>query len=244
MQAIFKKEVHHFFSSITGYVAIVLFLVANALFLFIFPDTSLLDAGYAQLQGLFDLAPTLFLLLIPAITMRLFSDEFKLGTMELLSTKPLSWWDIVGGKYLAALLIVAIAILPTIFYFFVIQSLTAPGSQLDVGSIIGSYVGLFLLAAVFTAIGVWSSSLTSNAVVAFLVAVFASFILYHGFDAWSQLQIFNAGMDYYWRLAGIRYHYDSISRGVLDSRDLVYFFSIIGLMLYLTKLSLQRKLWQ
>jgi len=244
MLAIFKKEIHQFFSSITGYVAIILFLLANGLFLFVFPDTSLLDMGYANLDGLFELAPMIFLLLIPAITMRSLSDEFKSGTMELLSTKPITWWQIVWGKFSACVLIVLIALIPTVVYYIAMTSLAANGSSLDSGSIIGSYIGLFLLGSTFTAIGIWASSITTNAVVAFLVAIFTCYIFYNGFDALSKVPVFSGGADYYLQMAGIRYHYNSISRGVVDSRDIIYFFSVTGLMLYLTKISLQRKIWQ
>ncbi|AWO01872.1 gliding motility-associated ABC transporter permease subunit GldF [Chitinophaga alhagiae] len=244
MSAIFKKEVHQFFSSITGYVAIILFLVANGLFLFVYPDTSLLDAGYANLDGLFEMAPLIFLLLIPAITMRSLADEFKTGTMELLSTKPVTWWQIIGGKFCACITIVIIALLPTLVYYLAMSQLAATNNGLDNGSIIGSYVGLFLLGSTFTAIGLWASSLSSNAVVAFLVAIFTCYIFYNGFDALSKVPVFSGGADYYLQMAGIRYHYNSISRGVIDSRDVIYFLSVTGLMLYLTKMSLERKIWQ
>ncbi|MBV7531701.1 gliding motility-associated ABC transporter permease subunit GldF [Chitinophaga sp. sic0106] len=244
MQAIFKKEINQFFSGITGYVAIILFLLANGLFLFVFPDTSLLDTGYANLDPLFDLAPLLYLLLIPAITMRSFADEFKTGTMELLSTKPLSGWDVVLGKFLSSLLIVVISLLPTIIYYFAIRQLSVNPALLDNGGIIGAYIGLLLLGAAFTAIGIWASSITANAMVAFLVAVFTCFIFYNGFDALSKIPALQGGADYYLQMAGIKFHYLSVSRGVIDSRDVIYFCSITGLMLYLTKLSLQRKIWQ
>ncbi|RAJ04098.1 ABC-2 type transport system permease protein [Chitinophaga skermanii] len=244
MLAIYKKEFRQFFSSITGYVAILLFLLANTLFLFVFPSTSLLDAGYANLDPLFELAPNIFLLLIPAITMRSFSDEFKSGTMELLSTKPLGWWQIVWGKFLASATIVLISLIPTIVYYIAVNQLSAIHNNLDNGGILGAYIGLLLLGCTFTAIGVWSSSLTSNAVVAFLVAVAVCFVFYNGFDALSKVPAFVGKGDYYLQMAGIKFHYASISRGVIDSRDIVYFASVIWLMLYLTKTSLQRKIWQ
>ncbi|SFW82675.1 gliding motility-associated ABC transporter permease subunit GldF [Chitinophaga sancti] len=243
MLAIFRKEIHQFFSSITGYIAIILFLLANGLLLFVFPDTSLLDYGYANLDPLFNLAPIIYLLLIPAITMRSFADEFKSGTMEILSTKPLSWWQIVNGKFFAGILIVLISLIPTFVYYIAIRKLSAPDTVLDNGGIAGSYIGLFLLGAVFTAIGVWASSLTTNSVVAFLTAIFTCFIFYYGFDSLSKLPAFSGSADYYLQMAGIRFHYTSISRGVIDSRDVVYFLSIIALMLYLTRLSLQRRIW-
>ncbi|SHN42155.1 gliding motility-associated ABC transporter permease subunit GldF [Chitinophaga sp. CF418] len=243
MLAIFKKEIHQFFSSITGYVAIILFLLANGLLLFVFPDTSLLDYGYANLDPLFELAPLIYLLLIPAITMRSFADEFKTGTMELLSTKPLGWWQIVTGKFLAGLLVVLISLIPTLVYYIAVRQLSADPAHIDNGGMAGSYTGLFLLGAVFTAIGVWSSSLTTNSVVAFLIAIFTCYIFYNGFDALSKVPAFTGGADYYLQMAGIKFHYTSISRGVIDSRDIIYFLSVIGLMLYLTRLSLQRRIW-
>lgn len=243
MLAIFRKEIHQFFSSITGYIAIILFLLANGLLLFVFPDTSLLDYGYANLDPLFNLAPIIYLLLIPAITMRSFADEFKSGTMEILSTKPLSWWQIVNGKFFAGLLIVLISLIPTFVYYLAIRKLSVQNTVPDNGGIAGSYIGLFLLGAVFTAIGVWASSLTTNSVVAFLTAIFTCFIFYYGFDSLSKLPAFTGSADYYLQMAGIRFHYTSISRGVIDSRDVVYFLSIIALMLYLTRLSLQRRIW-
>lgn len=244
MLAIFKKEINQFFSSITGYVAIIVFLLANGLMLFVFPDTSLLDYGYANLDPLFDLAPLIFLLLIPAITMRSFADEFKGGTMELLGTKPLSGWQIVMGKFWASALIVGIAVLPTGVYYVAIRALSATPGNIDNGGIGGAYIGLLLLGAVFTSIGIWASSLTANAVIAFLIAIFTCFLFYNGFDALSKLSAFTGGWDYYLQMAGIKFHYNSISRGVVDSRDVIYFLSVIGLMLYLTKTSLQRKMWQ
>jgi ABC-2 type transport system permease protein len=244
MLAIFKKEINQFFSSVTGYVAIILFLLANGLLLFVFPDTSLLDAGYANLNPLFDLAPLIYLLLIPAITMRCFADEFKTGTMELLSTKPLTGWQIVMGKFWGSLLIVVISLVPTIVYYVAIRQLSVAAQQLDNGGIIGSYTGLLLLGAAFTAIGTWSSSLTANAMIAFLIALFTCFIFYNGFDAISKIPALSGGADYYLQMAGIKFHYTSVSRGVIDSRDIIYFISVIALMLYLTKLSLQRRLWQ
>ncbi|GAA0527390.1 gliding motility-associated ABC transporter substrate-binding protein GldG [Chitinophaga japonensis] len=243
MLAIFRKEIHQFFSSITGYVAIILFLLANGLLLFVFPDTNLLDFGYANLDPLFELAPIIYLLLIPAITMRSFADEFRSGTIELLSTKPLSWRQIVLGKYWAGVLIVLISLLPTLVYYIAIYQLSAPPVRLDNGGIAGSYLGLLLLGAVFTAIGIWASSLTANAVVAFLVAVFTCFLFYNGFDALSKIPAFSGGADYYLQMAGIKFHYASISRGVIDSRDVIYFASVIALMLYLCRISLQRRVW-
>ena len=241
MWAVCKKELRQFFSSLTGYIAIIVFLLLNGLLLFVFPDTDILAFGYATLEKFFELAPWILLLLIPAITMRCLSDEFRMGTIEILQTTPLSRTQLVGGKYLAALIVVLVALLPTALYFVSIQRLSGQGG-LDIGATMGSYIGLIFLSAVFTAIGVFCSSLTNNAVVAFIGAAFACFLLYSGFNAISQLSVFAAGADYYIEMLGIDFHYRSISRGVVDSRDLVYFLSVIFLFLSLTNRKLAKKL--
>ncbi len=233
MWAVCKKELRQFFSSLTGYIAIIVFLLLNGLLLFVFPDTDILTFGYATLDKFFELAPWILLLLIPAITMRSFSDEFRMGTFEILQTLPLSRSRLVMGKYLSSLLVVLIALLPTLVYFVCIQHLSGQGG-IDTGATIGSYIGLVFLAAVFTAIGTWCSSFTPNAVVAFIVAAFACFLLYSGFGAISTLPVFAAGADYYIGMLGIDFHYRSISRGVIDPRDIIYFLSVIFLFLFLT----------
>lgn len=239
MWAVYSKELRQFFSSLTGYIAIIVFLLMAGLFLFVFPDTSILDFGYASLEKFFDLAPWIFLLLIPAITMRSLADEFRAGTFEILQTRPLSGWQIVLGKYLAAELVVLIALLPTLVYFFSIWALSA-ANGLDTGATIGSYAGLIFLSATFTAIGVCCSSFTSNAVVAFIASAFFCFLFYSGFDAISRIPAFSGNLDYYIGMLGIDFHYRSISRGVLDSRDLIYFLSVIYFFLFLTKTNLDK----
>jgi ABC-2 type transport system permease protein len=233
MWAVCKKELRQFFSSLTGYIAIIVFLLLNGLFLFVFPDTDILTFGYATLDKFFELAPWILLLLIPAITMRMLSDEFRMGTFEILQTLPLSRSRLVAGKYFASLIVMLITLLPTLVYFLCIQRLSGQGG-IDTGATIGSYVGLIFLSAVFTSIGIWCSSFTSNAVVAFIVAAFACFLLYSGFGAISALPVFAAGADYYIWMLGIDFHYRSISRGVIDTRDVLYFTSIIFLFLFLT----------
>ncbi|MFM9910708.1 MAG: gliding motility-associated ABC transporter permease subunit GldF [Chitinophagaceae bacterium] len=240
MWSVCKKEFRQFFSSLTGYIAIVVFLLLNGLFLFVFPETNLLDFGYATLDKFFELSPRILLLLIPAITMRSFSDEFKTGTFELLQTKPISRWQLVMGKYLGALMVVVIALLPTLIYIISVQQLSAEGG-IDTGATIGSYIGLFFLSAVFTAIGICCSSYTSNAVVAFIISGFVCFILYSGFNAISRIPAFESGADYFIEMAGIDFHYRSISRGVIDTRDIIYFFSGIGLFLILTHRNLVKR---
>jgi ABC-2 type transport system permease protein len=233
MWAVCKKELRQFFSSLTGYIAIIVFLLLNGLFLFVFPDTDILAFGYATLDKFFELAPWILLLLIPAITMRSFADEFRAGTFETLQTAPLSRGRLIAGKYLASLIVALIAVLPTLVYFLCIQRLSGQGG-IDTGATTGSYLGLALLAGVFTAIGIWCSSFTNNAVIAFIVAAFACFLLYSGFGAISTLSVFPAGWDYYVGMLGIDFHYRSISRGLVDVRDLLYIFSVIFLFLYLT----------
>lgn len=228
------KEWRQFFSSLTGYIALVVFLLLNGLLLFVFPDTSLLDFGYASLNGFFDIAPWILLFLIPTITMRSIADEYKSGTFELLKTMPLTPAQIVWGKFFGALLIVLLALIPTITYAISIQALSAVGG-LDVGSTIGSYTGLLMLGAVFTSVGICTSSFTSNTVVAFIGGAFLCFLLYTGFEAISKLPLFASGMDYYIEMLGIKFHYNSISKGVIDIRDIIYFLGVIIIFMLITK---------
>ncbi|MCG2614632.1 gliding motility-associated ABC transporter permease subunit GldF [Terrimonas sp. NA20] len=232
MWSVCKKELRQFFSSLTGYIAIIVFLLVNGLMLFVFDD-NILDFGYASLDRFFELAPWILLLLIPAITMRSFAEEFKTGTFEILQTRPLSRQQIVWGKYMGSLIVVLIALLPTIVYFFSIQQLSA-NEGIDTGAAIGSYIGLFFLAAAFTAIGICTSSFTSNAVVAFIISLIACALLYYGFSAISRMPGLEGGADYYIEMIGIDFHYRSISRGVIDSRDVIYFITVTFLFLLLT----------
>ncbi|HET9057288.1 MAG TPA: gliding motility-associated ABC transporter permease subunit GldF [Chitinophagaceae bacterium] len=241
MWSIGKKELGQFFSSLTGYITIIIFLLLNGLFLFVFNKSNILDDGYASMDKFFELAPWILLLLVPAVTMRLLADEFKTGTIELLKTRPLSSWQILTGKYWASLLVIVIALLPTLVYIISLKYLAAEGTVLDTGGITGSYIGLFFLCASFTAVGLCCSSLTNNAVVAFLLSAFTCFVLYFGFGALSQLPQLKAGADYYVEKIGINFHYQSISRGVVDSRDIIYFLSIILLFLFITEKNISKK---
>ena len=233
MWTICKKELHQFFSNLTGYIAIILFLLVNGLFLFVLKDSNLFDFGYATLDSFFDLAPWILIFLVPAITMRSLSEEFKSGTFEILQTRPLTKWQIVSGKYMSVLLVLVFVIVPTFIYIFTIKALSA-GGGIDAGGIAGSYIGLFLLAAVFASIGLCCSSFTSNSVVAFLISAFACLLIYFGFNAVSKLPVFQAGADYYIEMLGIDFHYRSVSRGLLDTRDIIYFASLIILFLLIT----------
>ncbi len=245
MFSVAKKEIFQFFSSLTGYIAIGSFLFITGLLLFVIPsnnvlDFNILDYGYASAIKFFKLAPWIFLLLIPAITMRLFSDEFKVGTFEILQTKPLTKWQIIFGKYFGALSIVAIAIIPTIIYVFAIKSLST-STGIDVGTTIGSYIGLFFLAAVFVAIGLCCSSFTNNAVVAFMISVVLCLLVYFLCTAISRVSIFKGGLDYYIESFGLDFHYKSISRGLIDTRDIIYFLTTIFLFLSITYHNLNKR---
>ena len=239
MWSVCKKELRQFFSSLTGYIAIFVFLLVNGLVLFVFDD-NIFDFGYATLDRFFQLAPWILLLLIPAITMRSFAEEFKTGTYEILQTRPLSRWQIIAGKYFGSLVVVVIALLPTLIYIFSIQKLSS-NEGLDIGATAGSYIGLFFLAAVFTAISVYCSSFTNNAVVAFIASLIGCALLYYGFSAISKLPALSNGADYYIEMLGIDFHYRSISRGLIDTRDVVYFISVIFLFIAITNRNLLKR---
>jgi ABC-2 type transport system permease protein len=212
------------------------------LFLWVFPDTSILEYGYASLESMFNTIPYLFMFLIPAITMRSLAEEKREGTFELLATRPLTDWQIVLGKYLASLTLVLFSLIPTLVYYISVYELGVVKGNIDSGAIIGSYIGLFLLGAAFVALGIFASSLTKNQIIAFAIAVFLSFFAFSGFDSVSQilsLQQFDSFLINF----GINAHYQSISRGVLDSRDLIYFLSFITLFLLITKTILGGRKW-
>jgi len=243
MYSIFSKEISAFFSSLIGYIVVGVFLLLMGLVMWVFPDYSVLDSNYATLDTLFGMAPMVFLFLIPAVTMRALAEEKQSGTIELLATRPISDWQIVGGKFLACWLLVAFALLPTLLYYFTVHQLGAPKGNLDTGGIVGSYIGLLLLAGAFTAIGVFASSLTNNQIVAFVLATFLCFFMFLGFDFLSRLPVFYGKTDDLVQSLGMDYHYNALSWGVLDSRDLVYFASLIVLFLAATVLSLGRRRW-
>jgi len=240
MWSICKKELHQFFSNLTGYIAIILFLLVNGLFLFVLKDSNLFDFGYVTLNTFFELAPWILIFLVPAITMRSLSEEFKTGTFEILQTRPLTKWQIIVGKYVSVLMVIIFVIVPTFIYVYTIKSLSAAG-DIDSGGIAGSYIGLFLLAAVFAAIGMCCSSFTNNAVVAFLISAFVCLMLYFGFNALSKLPVFEAKADYLIEMLGIDFHYRSVNRGLLDSRDVVYFCSLVLLFLLITVKNLHKR---
>ncbi len=243
MFTIFKKEINSFFTSLIGYLTIIVFLVAIGLFMWVFPETNALDYGYATLDQLFTISPWIFMFLIPAVTMRLFAEESKTGTIELLITRPVSEIKIILGKYFAALCLLIFALLPTLVYYYSIYKLGFPPGNLDTGATLGSYIGLLMLGASFTAIGVFVSSLTNNQIIAFILGVFLCFFFYIGFEYASKLDIFYGKTDDIIQLIGINSHYTSISRGVLDTRDIIYFISVISIFILFTKVSLESRKW-
>ena len=243
MYTLLKKEISGFFSSLTGYIVIIVFLIINSLFMWTFPGANnVLDAGYATLDTLFTISPWVFLFLAPAVTMRMFADEKKSGTIELLLTRPLSDFQIIAAKYLAGLVLVLFSILPTLIYFYSVYQLGNPMGNIDTGGTWGSFIGLFFLAAIYVAIGVLSSSFTENQIVAFIVGMLLCFIVYIGFDYLSELTVFKSINGFVINL-GINEHYKSMSRGVIDSRDMIYFVSAIAFFLLITKTILQSRKW-
>ncbi|OUS12589.1 gliding motility-associated ABC transporter permease subunit GldF [Nonlabens dokdonensis] len=236
MKAIFIKELNGFFSSLTGYLVIGIFLIITSLFIFIFKgEYNILDYGFADLAPFFLIIPWLFMFLIPAVTMRSFTVERNLGTLEMLSTRPISTRKLIGGKYLAALVLIIIALIPTLIYVYSLGQLGETPNNLDYGSTFGSYLGAILLAMSYTSIGVFSSTVTSNQIVAFLLAAVLCFIFYFGFDG---LNNYLADNDFLASL-GLKYHYESMARGVLDTRDVIYFLSVAVLFFALSEISLK-----
>jgi ABC-2 type transport system permease protein len=225
MWAICKKEWTQYFSGLTGYLIIGFYLVVNGLFLFVLPNFNIFDFGYTSLQVYFDFAPWFLLLLVPAITMRSFSDEYKQGTFEILSTIPISPVKMVFAKFLGAFAIVAFAILPTLIYAFSLDSLSMVGG-LDWGATLGSYFGLFCLAVVYTMVGVFTSSTSKNSLISLLFSIIISILLFKGFDWISSISYFKNGYDYYIMQLGLSFHYQNLSKGVITSIDLIYFSSI------------------
>ena len=239
MIPILKKEFNSFFASPIAYLVIGLFLVINGLFLWIFKDEfNILNAGFADLNSFFYLSPWIFLFLIPAITMKSFADEFNNGTIEILKTSPISNWQIVLGKFFASLLLVIVALTPTFIYVYTVYQLGNPVGNIDFGSTIGSYVGLLFLASTYVSIGLFTSTLSKNQIVAFLLAVFITFFFFYGFDAIStSLENENLAIKKF----GINEHFKSISKGVIDTRDIIYFLSLTIFFLFITKLKLENE---
>lgn len=244
MFAIFRKEITGFFSSLTGYIVIIVFLLVNSLFMWVFPgEWNILDSGYAGLDTLFFLSPWIFLFLVPAVTMKMIAEEKRLGTLELIYSKPVTEREIVYGKYFASVALVLLALIPGAIYCISVCALGDPFGNLDKGSTVGAFIGLFFLAAVYASAGLFASSLTDNQVIAFIFAVLISFFLFMGFDSFAYLPGLKK-IDEFVIGLGINEHYKSISRGVIDFRDIIYFIGVVMIFNEATRFVLLSRKWK
>lgn len=242
MLSILRKEFSSFLNSLIAYIVIGVFLAATGLYMWVIPGNNILDYGYADLQPLFTIAPWVFLFLIPAITMRSFAEEKKAGTIELLLTRPLTDLQIILGKYFACLLLVLFALLPTLIYYISVYVLGEPKGNLDSAGVAGSYIGLVFLAAVFTSIGIFASAISKDQIISFIIAVLLCLLVYIGFDIVAGINVWGTFSTVISRL-GISYHYSTISKGLIDSTDVLYFLSVCAIMILATKLVLESRKW-
>jgi ABC-2 type transport system permease protein len=242
MFIIFRKEINQFLNSLLGYLVLVIFLVASGLLFWVFPESSVLNYGFAEMGSFFSFIPFVFIFLIPAITMRSFAEEKKSGTLEWLLTKPLSEWSIIFGKFLASWFLVFIALLPTLVYFLSLWLLGSPTGNIDSAGVSGSYIGLLLLAAVFSAVGIFGSSITDNQLVAFVLSVFFCYFFYSGFQALSAIDVWSSASSILEYL-GLDFHYQALGKGLIDFRDVFYMISVAVAMLFGTRLVLTSRRW-
>jgi ABC-2 type transport system permease protein len=244
MFSIFTKEVNGFFSSFTGYIVIIVFLLINSLFMWVFPgEWNILDSGYAGIDTLFIISPWVFLFLVPAVTMRMIAEEKRLGTIELIYSRPITERGIITGKYLASVTLVLLALLPCLIYYLSVYYLGETPGNLDQGGTLGSFIGLFFLAAVYASIGIFASSLTDNQVVAFILAVLICVVMYIGFDSFAFLPGLKKIDEFVIRF-GINEHYKSMSRGVVDLKDIIYFVVVVVIFNEATRLVLISRTWK
>ena len=244
MFAIFRKEISGFFSSLTGYVVIIVFLLVNSLFMWVFPgEWNILESGYAGLDTLFFLSPWVFLFLVPAVTMRMIAEEKRLGTIELIYSKPVTERGIIWGKYLASLALVILALIPCLTYFASVFILGETPGNLDRGGTWGAFIGLFFLASIYASAGIFASSLTDNQVIAFIIAVLLCFVMYAGFDSFAYLPGLKK-LDEFVIGLGINEHYKSMSRGVLDIKDVAYFIAVALIFIEAARMVLQSRKWK
>jgi ABC-2 type transport system permease protein len=244
MFAIFRKEVSGFFSSLTGYIVIIVFLLINSLFMWVFPgEWNILDSGYAGLDTLFFISPWVFMFLVPAVTMRMIAEEKRLGTIELLYSRPISERSLIYGKYFASVCLVLLALLPGMIYYISVYRLGEIPGNLDQGGTMGSFIGLFFLASVYASAGIFASSITDNQVIAFILAVLICFFLFMGFDSVAYLPGLKKIDEFVIRL-GINEHYKSISRGVVDIKDVAYFIAVIIFFNEATRFYLVSRKWR
>lgn len=242
MQVIYLKEIRSFLSSLIAYMVMLVFLLATGLFTWVLPDYNVFDYGYANLDTLFSMAPWLFIFLISAITMRSFSEEKKNGTIEIITTKPISDLQIILGKYFAGVTLVLFTLIPTLVYYYTIYMLGAPKGNIDSGAIAGSYIGLFFLSSCFVAVGIFSSSVSDNQIVSFIISMFLCYLFYNLFDLIADFKLLGS-LDSVVSSLGINAHYQSISRGVVDSRDLLYFIGFDVVFIYATKTVFGSRKW-
>ncbi|MCX2742638.1 gliding motility-associated ABC transporter permease subunit GldF [Mangrovivirga sp. M17] len=242
MWTVFIKELNTFFNSLIAYLVIGVFLTAVGLLVWVFPDTSVLNYGYADLETLFGFSPYVFMFLIPAITMRMFAEEKKAGTMELLFTNPVSDTGLIAGKFLSSVVIILLAVLPTLVYYYSLVELGQPEGNIDGAAVTGSYIGLLLLGGVFAAIGIMSSAITINQITAFIIAVFLCFILYTGLSSLAQVDVWGSYSLLLTQLS-LSYHYEALGKGLIDSRNVIYLLSVIIIMLAITKTVLSSRKW-
>jgi ABC-2 type transport system permease protein len=242
MLSIFKKEINQFLNSLLGYLVLVIFLVVSGLLFWVFPESNVLNYGFAEMGGFFRLIPFVFIFLIPAITMRSFAEEKKSGTLEWILTKPVSEWQIILGKFLASWFLVFIALVPTLFYYLSLFILGSPVGNIDTAGVMGSYLGLLLLASVFSSIGIFGSSVTDNQLVAFVLAVFFCYFFYSGFGSLATINVWSAAspiLEY----ASLEFHYQALGKGLIDFRDVFFLLSFSALMLFATRLTLSSRRW-
>ena len=242
MYNILKKEINSFLNSLIAYIVIIVFLTGIGLFMWIIPETNVFDYGFADLDTLFFITPYVFMFLIPAITMRTFAEEKKAGTIELLLTKPLTDWQIIFGKYFSSFLLVIFALLPTLIYYYTVYILGNPVGNIDSAAAAGSYIGLIFLGAIFTSIGIFSSAITKDQIISFIIASALCVIVYSGFSSLASINVWGKYADLISQL-GLAYHYSSMSKGLIDSGDIVYFLGVIAIMLLTTKLVLETRKW-
>lgn len=243
MFAILSKEINSFFSTLTGYIAAIVFLLVNGLIMWVFPgELNVLDSGYSTIDTLFIIAPWVFLFLVPAVTMKTFAEEKRTGTIELLLTRPISETQLVLGKYFASVVLVLIILIPSLIFFYSVSQLGSPKGNIDFGATWGSFIGLFLLASVYAAVGIFVSSLTDNQIVSFILSMAIAFFLYSGFQAIANIAPLSGKAISIVNM-GIEAHYKSISRGVIDTRDVAYFIGVSALFLIGTKAKLQSRKW-
>ncbi len=242
MWSIFYKEISSFLNSLIAYLVMTVFLITMGLLVWVFPDTSIFEYGYADLGIFFNMVPFVFMFLIPAITMRAIAEESKSGMLQLLLTKPISEFKLVLGKYLAGLSLVVVTLLPTLIYYFSLRYISNPVGNVDTAGIMGAYLGLLFLASAYTAIGIFASSLSENQIVAFIIALFLSFVLFMGFSAVANVAAF-ASISTIIAQIGMQYHYNALGKGLIDLRDVVYFLSVTMLFIYATFWILKLKKW-